>query len=155
MKKIFLLISMASLSIFLLNSCDDKKDNKENRTQTLLVEARILFANGEYNKALQMIDSIYRATPITLHEITKAELLGDSIIKVVNQNKIDSLSETINQYKIEMNKENTAESKVQWTKKIENAENMRTLLKLRMDNTHNKEYEDLECIQYESMIRQR
>ena len=155
MKKIFLLITMASLSIFLLDSCDDKKDNGKDSTQTLLVEARMLFANGEYGKALQTVDSIYRVTPITLHEITTAELLGDSIIKIVNQNKIDSLNETINQYKIEMYKEKNIKNKNIWIQKIDSVEKLKISPRTIINNINTKEGKRLVQNQCKTIMRYR
>ncbi len=155
MKKVVILLSMLCL-INTLNSCDDKKeDEKEKTAQLLLAEAHILFAEKEYDKALKMIDSIYKVTPITLHEIRSAEYLGDSIIEVINKNKIDFLNEIVKQYKFEINKENNIKDKNKWLEKIDSIESVKKLSQLIIDNLYDQEVDNFEFFQNEDFERLR
>lgn len=155
MKKVFILLSLLFL-ILTLYCCEDKKeDDKVRQAQLLLAEARNLYAKKEYDKALKIIDSIYKVTPITLHELRNAEYLGDSIIEIENRNKIDFLNEKIKQYKFEMNKENNINVKNKWIEKIDSIESQKKLSQLIINNLYNNEIDNFDFFQNEYFERLR
>ncbi len=95
------------LSLFILGgySCQDEIAES---AQEYLARARVYYKNAQYELALQSIDSIRFVTPKAYNQIRWGELLSDSIVRKINEVKVDSLESTINCYKrqIYLQKEN-------------------------------------------------
>ena len=147
MKKITVILF--SLSFLLAYSCQTNNHNDID----YLVKAREQYKAKEYNKALSLIDSIRILTPKAYGKISAGELLRDSIIKAINEEKIEIFNQQINSYKQEMYSDNSGTS--HWSQKIDSIQQLKDEPRSVINNIANKEVERLACTQCRTAMRQR
>lgn len=148
MKKRFTVILLC-LSFMLVYSCQ----TNNHKDIDYLVKAREQYKAKEYNISLSLIDSIRILTPKAYGKISAGELLKDSIIKAVNEEKIEVLNQQINSYKQEMYSDNSGTS--HWSQKIDSIQQLKEEPRSIINNIANKEVERLACTQCLTAMRQR
>ena len=139
-----------------LLSCQ-KTDNQD--AKNLLIEARSYYNSSDYNKALDMIDSIGASYPKAYRQIKSGELLADSVKKRINQLKIDSLNGSINNYKrqIYLERADSDNKDIQslLSYKIDSTEALKNQYQVVIAEIEKRETERLGCTQCRTIMQQR